>query len=91
MAEGITQLEKVVLGVVSLANGADALAHTDWAKALTELLDLDDAEAIKLASDLQVLDLQEKDLEAKIEKYASDGGQFAAIFIRVLRLLLPKK
>jgi len=87
---GIDNLRVTLKAAVSVVNGLDALRSMDLQASLVELLDMDEAEAVTLAKDLQVLDLKDDAFEAKVEALALAGANVAAMVLRVLRLFIKK-
>lgn len=91
MAEGILILKDMVQSGVAMVNAADKFKHFDYYQAFQEFKDLDESEASELAKDLQMLDLSDDELEAKIEAYAQVGARPLAFVMSLLKIFLPKK
>lgn len=90
MAEGIDQLQLVAGNLVAVVNAQQKLFAVDYKVVFKQILDLDEDEALQLAKDFQILDLNDDALEAKLEQYALIGGKPLAYALRILKLFLPK-
>jgi len=91
MALGIEYSREALAQALSVVNGVEKLRVIDLSKLGAELLDADEAELLQLAKDLQVLDLSNDELEAKIEGLALVGAPTLAFVLRILKLVFPKK
>lgn len=91
MAENISEIKKIVKAGIDIANAADAFAHFDYNLALKQVLDLDEAEAMEIAQDFQVLDLANDAFEAKMEEMVMKGAAPAAFVLRLVKAFFPKK
>lgn len=88
--EGIDNLQKVLKGLSGVVSASSQLLHVDWKASMKEVVDLDDAEAAKLAEDLKALDLVNDELEAKIEVIGGVVAKNAVLFLRLLKLFVLK-
>lgn len=90
MSEGVDKVSAVLEQAVALVNAEQKLVVTDWKAVYKQVLDLDETEAVQLATKFQILELNNKDFEALLEGYVSGGAHYAAVVLRILRLFLPK-
>ena len=90
MAEGISEVKKVLGSALSLVNAEQVLASADYKLVYKQVLDLDDAEAMELAAQVGVLDLNDDQLEKTVEEIAAKAGAYAAFLVRLVKLVLPK-
>lgn len=85
---GIDNLRKNLKASVGVVNGLEALRAMDLKSSLGEVLDLDEAEALTLAKDLELLDLTDDAFEKKIETLAATGASTVVMILRVIRLFV---
>lgn len=90
MSESIDQLKGVFQAVMEGVNAQQKLAKVEWKQAYKEVLDLSEGEAQELAAAVGMLDLNDDELELRLESYAQIGGQYAAFVLRMLKIVLPK-
>lgn len=88
MAEGIGEVQGLVGDVVAVVNAQQKLFKRDYKLVIKQILDLDEDEAVQLAKDFEILDLNDDALEAKLEAYAHLGGKPLSYALRILRLFI---
>lgn len=91
MSMGIDNVRAALKDTLDLINAEEKLRLVDFGVVAQEVFDLDDAEAQKLAADLQLLDLSNDELEAKVKAVASSAAPYAALALRILKMFVPKK
>lgn len=88
---GIDHLKEELQAAITVVNGVDKLRAVKFDVLVEQVLDLDEAEAVELATAVGILDLADDALEAKVEALALAGAKPVAFALRILKLLLPKK
>lgn len=87
---GIEKTTELLKNGIELINAVEKLRGADFSLILDEMWDIDELEANKLATDLQLLDLTNDELEMKIETAAMAGAKPLAFALRILKLFIKK-